>query len=109
MGQSQANGHEAKFHCFNVHHRSAKKQLDARKNYTSVDDIKRDAVSLFTSEELSDRSAILTCYDVEKNQVLLTTVPALLKEGQYRDLFIESVRISFFCQSNWKDAECIFR
>jgi hypothetical protein len=108
MSQSQSNGKPAKFHRFEVHYRSRTQKIGGVKKYTSVDDIKRDAFNLFKPTELSDSNAILTWSNSGQNRILLSTVPDLLVEGQYRNLFIESVS-TFFSHSNRDNVEPVFR
>jgi hypothetical protein len=70
-----------------------------------VDDIKQDAYQLYKDGSFNDDNAILTYFDDNNVEVLLTSVPDLPKKGHSKDLFIrfvcllvldESIKINCF-------------
>ena len=79
-------------HRFLVHYFADEDILD-KKNYRTVDAIKRDAFALYERAALNDRIAILTYRNENNEEVAITTVPNRLRKGQLRDLFIRIVCI----------------
>ena len=82
--------HQTDYYRFYVHCLSTKQILNEKKSCT-VNEIREDAFALFKQGNFNDRNAILTYLDDDEKQVLLTAVPDLLAENQYRDLFIKFV------------------
>jgi hypothetical protein len=92
----------ADYHKFYVHCRSKKKPLEGKK-YISVDQIKIDAFALFEDGKFNDDNAILTHLNEKKVEVLLDSVPCLLKKRHSKHLFIRFVCVLFlFIQSHLK-------
>lgn len=90
--QSNVSPSQTTYHRFRVYCLSKKKILKDNK-YTSVDNIKKDAFALYEEGEFNDNNAILTHLNDNKVEVLLTSVPDLLKKNSGKKLFIRFVYI----------------
>ncbi|CAF1591528.1 unnamed protein product, partial [Rotaria magnacalcarata] len=78
---------ESKFSVFCL---SEKKTLN-KKKYDSIDRLKADAFALYKDEQFDDDNAILTYFDENNSETLLTSVPKPQKNGQHKYIFIRFV------------------
>ena len=93
-GSLKSTENQVQYHQFRVRCLSNKEILTGKK-YHLVREMKQDASNLYEKVDFNDNNTILTYLNNNHKHVLLTTVPDLMKKGQYQDLFIEFVSTFF--------------
>ena len=89
---SQSTSNQEDHHVLSIHHHGTTKILKIKK-YTSVEDTKQNAFTLYQKNEFTNDNAILTYFDSNKVEVLLTSICELY-EKRSGDFFIRFVCIS---------------